>query len=80
MIRYLALSALVLASAATAAPQAKKPTDPGDKIRCKQETETGSMAPGIKVCKTEREWQDARNGARESSEKLMNPVNSRAPQ
>ena len=65
-IALLALAAV----AAPALPAASAPIEPADKIICKRQVETGTLAKVKKTCLTVREWQRLRDGSQELGQNL----------
>ena len=65
------MSILFLSAAAAVAT----PTlaDPGDQMKCKRESVTGSLMETRKVCHTEREWRTIRNGAEDEARRITRP-------
>jgi hypothetical protein len=67
-----AASTTMTAPAATPSPAAASPVapatdDPGNKMRCKRYTETGSLAHIVKECHTVKEWHDLAENARRNA-------------
>ena len=75
MIRF-ALVAALLAPAALAAAEPSKAEDPLDKVRCKRQTETGSLAKVTKICRTERQWRAISEGSKRETRQMLDTAGS----
>ena len=70
-MRLVSLSALLVLSAATAAPAAEPQKAQSEKKICKKTTEIGSLVKATKVCRTAREWRTERESARDATKELQ---------
>jgi hypothetical protein len=73
------LSILLVLAAAEATAAA--PAQPQEKLVCKREPVTGSLARMRKICKTERQWRGAEEDAQRESQGMQDRglINSEAP-
>jgi hypothetical protein len=56
---------------------AQKPAETSvDRVRCKQEGETGSLAKVKKVCRKESEWRQLRQASRKEAQEMTQAVNA----
>ena len=70
MIRILLVAALLVPSALAAAEPSKS-GDPLEKVRCKRQLETGSLAKVTKICRTEREWRAISDASKRETREML---------
>ena len=73
----LAVPAAAQTSAETPAPAAETKRDAAtgkaDRVICRTQGATGSRLGGAKICKTAREWEAQRQGAKQETERQQRP-------
>jgi len=76
---YLLVSAAVAQADVPAAPAAPAATKAkGDKVICKSDSFVGSKIPR-RICKTQSEWDQGREGAKDTLNEIGRGKNYRAP-
>jgi hypothetical protein len=66
---------------ASAAPSAAPPTTPAEKLVCKREPVTGSLARFRKICRTPSQWSGSADEASDEARRMQErgQINSCAP-
>jgi hypothetical protein len=62
---------LALAAAIPAAPATTQPTAPEEKLICKREPVTGSLARFRKICKTATQWVKSEDSASTEAQRMQ---------